>query len=65
MLKYQEVDCNIVIYKKYMFDYSDDQNVFFIYIWSLSTQFLAHSSPNPWNSLGVESEKGVFCYVIR
>ena len=28
--------CNIVIYKKYIFGHSDDQNIFLIYIWSLS-----------------------------
>ena len=29
--------CHIVFYKKYIFDHSGDQNIFLIYIWSLST----------------------------
>lgn len=30
------VVCDLVIYKKYVFGLSDDQNMFLIYIWCLS-----------------------------
>ena len=30
------VVCDLVIYKKYVFGLSDDQNMFLIYIWSSS-----------------------------
>lgn len=49
--------CNIVLYEKDTSGYSDDQNIFLIYIWSLST-VPAHSSLNPLNFLGVESDNG-------
>ena len=52
--------CDTVIYKKYIFDYSDDQNIFLIYIWSSST---AHSSQKPRNLLSVKCEQCVICYV--
>lgn len=32
--------------------------------WS-SSQFQAHSSPNPWNFLSIETDKGGFGYVIE
>lgn len=35
----------------------------FSYIFVLHSQFLAHNSPNPWNFLNVENDKGVFYYV--
>lgn len=53
--------CDIMIYKKYIFGQSDDQSIFLTCIWACS-QFLLHSSGNSWNFLGVESEKGGFCY---
>ena len=28
----------------------------------LLPQFLAHSSPDPWDFIGVERNKGIFCY---
>lgn len=32
----------------------------FSYIFGLHSQFLAHNSPDPWNFLNVENDKGVF-----
>lgn len=41
--------CDTVIYKKYVYIWhSDDQDIFLRYIW-LQSQFLVHSSQNPWN----------------
>lgn len=54
--------CDTVIHKKYAFGHSVNQNTFFMYIWSYP-QFLAHSSPDPWNFLNTESDNSVFCYV--
>lgn len=37
--------------------------IYFSDILGFLLQFLAHSSPNPWNFLSVEKDKGFFCYV--
>ena len=37
--------------------------IYFSYVFGLCPQFLPHSSPNPWNFLSVENDKGVFCYI--
>ena len=46
----QVTKCDTVVYEKYILGRLDDQNVFLIYIWSLSV-VLAHSSPNSWDFL--------------
>ena len=56
--------CHVVIYKKYIFDHSEDQNLCLICIWSSFTvALMAHSSPSSWNFLRVESDQGVSCCV--
>lgn len=37
------------------------QSIFLTF--SLPPSFLGHRSQNPWNTLSVESDKGIFCYV--
>ena len=37
--------------------------VYFSYVSYLHPQFLAHSSPDPWNFLSVDSDKCVSCYI--
>lgn len=56
--------CDTVIYKKYVFSYSDDQNIF-LHTFGLSPQFLTHSSPNLWVFLSVESDTGIFVMLMR
>lgn len=36
-----------------------------MYVFGLCPQFLAHSLQISWNSLSVESNIGVFCFVIK
>ena len=55
--------CDIVIYKKNVFDHSDDQYMYISPIYLACSYFLTHSSQSPWNFLNVESNKGIFCYV--
>lgn len=57
-------DCNTVICKKYKFGHSEDQNIFFIYIFGLYPQFLDYSSPNPWNFLSHKSNENFFSHYI-
>lgn len=58
------VVCDIMIYMKYIFGHSDDQNVFLIYIFSPSSQFLAHNSPKAWNFLSIRAMGASFIIIF-
>lgn len=53
-----------MIYKKHIYDHSDDWNTFLRYIWSSSSVPGSHSQ-NPWNFLSQENDIGVFWYVNK
>ena len=53
-----------MIYKKYIFGHSDNQNIFLICIWFSSSPWLTLLKPLEFPKC-VESDKGVFCYVNK
>lgn len=70
LLEDQALDCSIVMYKKHMVGYSDDQSRFLRRIWpsfpfGFHPQFLAPSSPNAWNFRSGESDQGSWVKWIK
>lgn len=55
--------CDIVIYKANIYLVTQITKIHFSYIFGLTPRFRTHASQIPRNSLSVQSNKGVFCYV--